>query len=154
MTVSRSEIRSLFRRCRRGTVAIEFGIITPVLVVLFVGVGEVGYAAYQAMQVQYAVEAGALYAAKHGNDPGGITGAVSNATSIAAIAATPAPASFCGCPGTAGIAAVSCTSNCANGNPPGQYVRISATLTRQSIIPNSGLPLPAAFTAQSIIRLY
>jgi len=123
------------------------------LVVLVIGIAEVGFAAYQAMQVQDAVEAGALYAAKKGNDPVGITAAVLNATSLTAITVTPSPTLFCGCPGTTGVATVSCTSTCADGSSPGQYVRISAALARKSLIPNSGLPLPATLTAQSIIRL-
>ncbi len=136
-----------------GTAAIEFGIAAPILFILIAGVAEVGYAAYQAMQVQDAVEAGALYAAKYGWDSVRISTTVVAATGATGITASPSPAQFCGCPGVAGVAAALCTSTCADGNSPGQYVQINATIARQSIIPGGGLGLPAQFTAQSIVRL-
>ena len=135
-----------------GSAAIEFGIVAPVLVILFVAVAEVGYTAYQAMQVQNAVEAGALYAIKNGWNSASISAAIVNATNSPSIAATPAPAQFCGCPGTTGVLATSCTSTCAGGYTPGNYIQINAALTRQSIVPGSGLPLPTTLSAQSIIR--
>jgi len=136
-----------------GTAAIEFGIAAPMLLILVVGGVEVGYSAYQAMQVQDAVEAGALYASQNGWDSAGITSAVLNATGLTGLAATPSPVQFCGCPNSSGVIAATCTSACADGNSPGQYVQINATLTRQSLILDSGLPLPAILTAQSIVRL-
>jgi hypothetical protein len=136
-----------------GAVAIEFGFAAPILAILLVGVAEVGYSAYQAMQVQYSVEAGALYAAKNGWNSGAITAAVLNATGIAGMAASPPPAQFCGCPTASGVSQLPCTSTCSDGNRPGQYVQINASLARQSLIPGSGLPVPTTFTAQSIIRL-
>jgi Flp pilus assembly protein TadG len=141
-----------------GTAAVEFAIAAPVLLILVFGVAEIGYSGYQAMQVQDAVEAGALYVSKNGWSSSGITNAILNATDVpitgpTPLAATPAPAQFCGCPGTTGVTAASCASTCSGGNSPGHYVQINATLTRKSLIPNSGLPLPTAFTAQSIVRL-
>jgi Flp pilus assembly protein TadG len=136
----------------RGAVAVEFAIVAPLLLILVFGAAEIGYSAYQAMQVQDAVEAGALYVSKKGWSSSGITTAVQSATDVAGLAVTPAPAQFCGCPGTTGVAAISCASICTGGNSPGHYVQINATLTRQSLIPNSGLPLPTTFTAQSIVR--
>jgi Flp pilus assembly protein TadG len=123
-----------------------------VLLILVFGATEIGYSAYQAMQVQDAVEAGAFYVSKHGWSSSGITSAVQSATDVAGLAASPAPAQFCGCPGTTGVTAISCASTCTGGNSPGQYVQINATLTRQLLIPNSGLPLPTTFKAQSIVR--
>lgn len=142
-----------FREGTAGLAAIEFGLAAPILVILAVGTAEIGYAAYQAMQVQGAVEAGILYTAENGWDAASIGAAVSNATDLAGISATPAPAQFCGCPAAGGISTMSCSSFCGDGSAAGQYVRVSATLTRQSLIPGSGLPLPASFTAQAVIRL-
>ncbi len=153
MSSTRGEHRTLIRSSASGTAAIEFGIAAPMLAILLVGVADVGFAAYQAMQVQNAVEAGALYATQNGWNSTGITAAVLNATSLSGISVTPPPTQFCGCPGAGGLTTVSCGTTCTGGNPPGQYVQITATLTRQSLIPNSGLPLPATFTAQSLIRL-
>jgi Flp pilus assembly protein TadG len=140
-------------RSTAGAVALEFGLAAPLLAILAVGIAEIGFAAYQAMQVQNAVEAGALYAAENGWNATSIASAVTGASSLAGISASPAPTEFCGCPSATGIASIACTSTCTSGNSPGQYVQVNATLTRRSLIPNSGLPLPATFTAQSVVRL-
>ena len=138
-----------------GAAAIEFAIVAPALLILVFGAAEIGYSASQAMQVQDAVEAGALYVSKHGWSSSGITTAVVNATGVVTgVTASPAPAQFYGCPGTTGVVVVaSSTSKCASGNLPGTYAQINAILTRKSLIPNSGLPLPTTISAQSIVRM-
>ncbi len=97
--------------------------MAPVFLVLIVGMVEVGFAAYQAMQAQDAAEAGALYAAKHGWDAAGISAAVVNATGASGMSAAPAPSQFCGCPTAAGVTAVACSATCTGGGSPGTYVR-------------------------------
>ena len=54
-------------------------------------VDEVGMAAFEAMQVKNAAEAGAVYASQHPADFTGIQNAVTNATGTAGITASPAP---------------------------------------------------------------
>ena len=140
-------------RGRSGSAALEFGLAIPLLLIILMGVAELGFAMHQAMQVYNAVEAGALYAAQNGFDSAGITTAVEKATGSQGISATPAPQQFCGCPGVAGIAETSCSSTCSSGSPPGHYVRISAALAHQTILPYPPLPLPKTLTAKSVIRL-
>lgn len=60
-------------RSKSGTAAIEFGLFIPFLLILFTGTVELGFAMYEAMQVNNAAEAGMLYAAKNGWDSAGIT---------------------------------------------------------------------------------
>jgi Flp pilus assembly protein TadG len=141
------------RRAQSGTAAIEFGLSVPLLLIILMGVVELGYAMFEAMQVYNSVEAGALYAAKNGYDATGIAAAVANATGTQGIAATPAPMQFCGCPDASGIVETACATTCNDGKPPGQYVRINAALTHKTILPYPGLPLPTTLTAQSVIRL-
>ena len=137
----------------RGVAAIEFAIAASLLFLPFLGGVEVGYAAFQAMQVQSAVEAGALYAAKNGFDSANIGLAVRNASAVTGVTAAPLPSQFYGCPSNSGITAVSSTAICASGTAPGTYAQINAKLTRQSLIPSSGLVLPAILSAKSVIRL-
>ena len=136
-----------------GSAAIEFGISLPLLALLFVVVAEIGFTAYQSLQVQNAVEAGLVYAVKNGNDSSGISKAVVNSSGLVGITAMPAPTQFCGCPSASGIGVTSCSATCAGAHSSGQYLQINAALTRQSIFPGSGLPLPATLTAKSIVRL-
>jgi Flp pilus assembly protein TadG len=122
------------RRSERGTAAIEFGLFIPFLFLLFAGTVELGFAMYESMQVNNAVEAGMLYAAKNGWNSAGIANAVVNASSVYAggapcLTATPAPSQFCGCPLATGIAVTTCTSTCANGIAVGSMFRS----TRRSI---------------------
>ncbi|HJS61579.1 MAG TPA: TadE/TadG family type IV pilus assembly protein [Pseudolabrys sp.] len=145
----------IWRRTDSGTVAIEFGLLVPVLLALIGITAELGFAMYESMQVNNAVGSGALYAAKNGYDASGISAAVTGATGTPGITATPAPTQFCGCPGASGITVTTCLSPppCTDGSRPGRYVRINASLSHQTILPNVGLPLPATLTAHSIVRL-
>lgn len=140
-------------RADAGSAAIEFGLAIPFLLLILMGVIELGYAMFEAMQVHNSVEAGALYAAKNGYDATGIAAAVTNATGTPGISATPAPVQFCGCPSATGIVEIACSATCSGGSPSGQYVRISAKLTHQTILPYPALGLPNTLTAQSVLRL-
>jgi hypothetical protein len=161
MTRATSRLQGSFDRTREaGTAAIEFGLFIPVLLLLITGTVELGFAMYEAMQVNNAVEAGMLYAAKNGWDSAGIENAVVNAGSIyrgdsPSLTATPAPTQFCGCPQASGIVKTTCVlpPPCADGSPVGQYVRINASLDHMTVMPNSGLPLPDTFTAKAVLRL-
>jgi Flp pilus assembly protein TadG len=137
-----------------GLAAIEFGLIAPFLVLLVVAAADLGTGIHKAMQVQNAAEAGAIYASKHAFDVAGITGAVVNSAGAAGIAATPAPAQFCGCPSASGISTASCASTCADGSAPGQYLRISAQVTHAPLLSIAGLGTPSAMTGQAVIRIY
>lgn len=165
MSAAKPESERQSRRRQSGSVAIEFGFALLFLFPLAVGTVELGVAVYQNMQVHAAAEAGALYALANGFDEPGITSAVEHAfgttptDQMTGVTATPAPSHFCGCPSGSDIVdtgmAPPCTSyaNCANGNPQREYIEISAALTRTSVIPTSGMILPATFRARSVIRL-
>jgi Flp pilus assembly protein TadG len=107
MPQAKTGIEDRSRRRQLGTAAIEFGLFIPVLLILLTGTAELGLLMYEGMQVNNAVEAGALYAATNGFDSAAITTAVTNAsvlpTGLNTLAATPAPSQFCGCPTATGI---------------------------------------------------
>jgi hypothetical protein len=146
-------------------VAIEFGFSLLFLFPLVVGTVELGLAVFQNMQVNAAVEAGALYALANGFDEPGIIDAVQNSfgttltNQVTAVTASPVPAQFCGCPSGTDVTNLgpppcSTTSLCGNGNSQRQYIEIRASLTRISVVPNSGLfaILPPTFAARSVVR--
>ena len=138
---------------KRGSAAIEFALISPVFVILLIGVTELGFAGLGAMRVQDAAEAGALYAQVHGWNSAGIVSAVTNATGATGLTATPAPVNFCGCPGADGVTAITCTDTCADGSTPGQYITVSASMPRLSIMPGTITTLPDTLTAHSTVRI-
>jgi uncharacterized membrane protein len=142
-----------FRRNRRGTAALEFGLMVPVLLALVTGATEIGMAAFESMQVQNAAEAGALYASQHQTDAAGIQNAVLTATGTAGITASPAPVGFCGCPGAGGVTAGDCTTLCPGGDAQGKYVRVSAAMTHSKILSLPGLPNPLVLTGVSTLRV-
>ncbi len=135
---------------RAGMAALEFGLAVPLLVLLLTAVAEIGFSMYQAMQVAYAANAGLAYAAKNGWDSSGITSAVQNSSPLSGLSAT--PSQFCGCPTATGITTATCGNTCASGDTAGQYIKVSVSLTRMSLIPVASFGLPSSFSAESILR--
>jgi Flp pilus assembly protein TadG len=151
---ARSAIRRRqLSRDTRGTAAIEFAILSPILLALLLGAVDLGFGIYAAIQAQSAAEAGALYAAKHGWNSAGISAAVVNATGATTMAATPAPTLFCGCPSASGIATIACNATCTGGVQPSEYVQVNSSLARLSILSDPGLGLATTLTGQSTIRI-
>ena len=138
------------RRALRGTAALEFGLAVPLLAIIITAIVEIGFGMYQAMQVTYAAEAGLAYAAKNGWDSTAIASAATSSTGLSGMSAT--PTQFCGCPSSTGIATVACGATCSSGQTAGQYIKVSVSLTRMSIIGTTGFGLPSSFSAQSILR--
>jgi len=138
------------RRALAGTAALEFGLAIPFLAILVTGIVEIGFSMYQAMQVTYAAEAGLAYAAKNGWDSTGITNAAVNSTGLSGMSV--APTQFCGCPAASGLTTATCGTTCTSGNEAGQYIKISVSLTRKSIVGTTGFGLPSAVSAQAILR--
>jgi Flp pilus assembly protein TadG len=128
-------------------------LIMPVLLILMIGLVDVGLVTYETMQVQNSADAAAIYASQHSEDLAGITAAVVNATGTTGITASPGPTSFCGCPGAAGIDIGPCATLCASGKAQGRYVQVSASFTHVPILTFTGIPNPLVLTKQSTIRV-
>jgi hypothetical protein len=150
MTMARKGRR---RNRRHGTAAIEFALLAPLLVILLTGLIEMGFGAYEAMEVQEAAEAGAQFAALHGWDADGIAAAVVNAVGGAGITASPDPQQFCGCATGTGILQQGCATTCSDGRAAGSYIQVNATIPHHSILPFPGTPLPDTLSGQSTIRI-
>jgi Flp pilus assembly protein TadG len=140
-------------RTKRGTVALEFAFVAPVLLILLVGIVEIGNGVYEAMQVQNAAEAGALYVAKHGWNSAAISAAVTNATGLSGVTASPAPSQFCGCPSAGAVTVVICTGTCVGGTAVSSYVRINAAFAHTAILSYPGIAAPATLTGTAIVRV-
>ncbi len=150
MLLGKSRYGKAVRRALAGTAALEFGLAIPFLAILVTGIVEIGFSMYQAMQVTYAAEAGLAYAAKKGWDSTGITNAAVNSTGLSGMSVT--PTQFCGCPAASGLTTATCGTTCTSGNEAGQYIKISVSLTRKSIVGATGFGLPSTVGAQAILR--
>ena len=147
-----------------GVAAVEFALVAPLLLILLTGIGEIGIASHQKMQVQAAVEAGALYAVKHGAADGAALTAIGNAVvkvngaGTAGITADPAPTSFYGCPKTSGDPGIvsqnsDSTTVCAGDHKlPGQYVKVNAKISHTTLLPYLHLSL-TTLTASATVRV-
>src|SRR5215831_6895991 len=74
-----------------GTAAVEFAILSVLLVLMMVAVIDLGMGLYRGIQVRNAAQAGAAYAMAKGYNASSITSAITNATSFSQISASPAP---------------------------------------------------------------
>jgi Flp pilus assembly protein TadG len=135
-----------------GVAAIEFAIMAPMLLLVIASVIELGLASRDALRAQAAAAAGSEYAMLNGFDSAAISAAVVNGTGAVGLTASPAPVLFCGCPGTTGIGVAACAATCSDGVNARQYVRVSASINRTTVI-NAHLGLPAVLVRQSIARL-
>jgi Flp pilus assembly protein TadG len=143
--------------------------LTPILALIVVGMVDLGSLMYQAMQLNSAVEAGALYVIKNGWDSStGATPIINSMRQTGTVTGTPTAACFYGCPnGAAGIASQSgtcgsgsSTSTCSNGYAPGQYVTINAQLSTTTLVATGifsffggSLALPNPLSATATIRV-
>ncbi|MEE8393553.1 MAG: TadE family protein [Rhodospirillales bacterium] len=69
-------------RSSEGVSAVEFALITPMLLVVLIGLIDFGMAMFHKMELQSAVRSGAQYALSNSGDTTSITSAVTAATSI------------------------------------------------------------------------
>ena len=135
----------------RGAAAVEFGLLTPMLITLLFGMVDFGQLTYQWMQVQAAAHAGADYALHSGYNSSAITTAVTGATPLT-VNATPAPALITACI-VSGVLSVTAATTCSSGGAPGSYVVVKSQATFTPIISWAAFGLPTSLTAQATVRI-
>ena len=140
-------------RAERGNAAIEFALATQILIGLLEPVADLGIAFSQQLQVQQAAQAGAQYALLHGYNSSAISSAVTAATALPSVSASPAPTQGCGCPTGTTISTVACASVCPNGETAGTYVFVNAQYAYTSVMPYSVLGSATTLSAQASVRI-
>ncbi len=138
---------------RAGNAAVEFALLAPALILLLLGIIDYGTGVYQSMQVQNAAEVGAEYAIKNGFNATAISSAVTSATNLQGISATPSPAQSCGCASGSTVSTATCGSTCPSGAAAGVYVTVSAQSTYSTLIPYPGIPNSFTFSSASMVRI-
>jgi Flp pilus assembly protein TadG len=141
----------------RGAALVEFALLTPLLMLILIGLIEIGRFTYFAILVGNAAHAGAAYGAQSlrtAGDTSGIKNAVLNdGQSVSGLSASPAPTTFFVCwNGT--TAKASTTPTCSDaGYHPVEYVQAGATGQFSTIVKWPGLPQSMNLTRQAAIRL-
>lgn len=138
---------------RRGVSSVEFALAVPLLVTILSLLVDFGMGFYQKMQVEDSAQAGAQYALLHGWNSDSIQSAVTSATTLSGVSASPAPTKACGCPSGSTITTADCTDTCANGLSPGTYVTVNAQATYTPLISYAVLGSTVTLTAQSVARI-
>jgi Flp pilus assembly protein TadG len=138
-----------------GMSTIEFALVVPILSTLAIGMLDFGLGMWHQMQVGNAARAGAQYAHAHGWNSTAIQSAVTSATPLSGVTATPAPAQVCGCPSTSsGVTAATCGTTCSNGELAPYYITVGAQASYSLILPWPGVSNPVTLSATSIARQY
>lgn len=140
-------------RKNAGVVAVEFGLVAPLLLFLLTVTVDFGMAAYVWAEAQHAAQAGGQHAMRNSWDPAQISVVIATATGGTGISASPPPTLFCGCPTASGIDEIACAQACTDGSPAGQYGRISASTSYTALLPYPGLPRPLTLSGQAVVRL-
>jgi len=136
-----------------GAAAVEFAMLSSLLVLMMLAVIDLGMGFYRGIQVRNAAQAGAAYAMAKGYDASSITSAIQNATSFSQVSASPAPSQFCGCPTTTGITTATCGSACADGSTARTYVTASATASYRTLLHYPLFPDTFNYAIQATVRI-
>jgi hypothetical protein len=139
-------------RNHNGSVAAEFALTAPIVVLLAAGVADFGMLATKSAGLAAAARIGAAYARTYPDDTRGIQRAVQSAIGLAP--ALTFPASFprsCECDDETPIA---CSESCATVGRPGPnrvFIRITANQPFTPLVPWPGIP--AMLTGVTEVRL-
>ena len=137
----------------KGTAAIEFGMVGTFLCLLLLGLVDFGMGYWEQIQVGNAARAGAEYAIFNGWNQSGITTAVTSATSLSSISATPAPTQSYGCPSVSAITTAAYGATCTGGGTAGSYVTVNAKASYSTLFTYPGVTNPLNLTASVTIRV-
>ena len=137
----------------KGTAAIEFGMVGTMLSLLLLGMVDFGMGYWEQIQVGNAARAGAEYAIFKGWNQSGITTAVTSATSLSSISATPAPTQSYGCPSVSAITTAASGASCTGGGTAGSYVTVNAKASYTTLFTYPGVTNPLTLTASVTVRV-
>lgn len=133
-------------RNEKGSALVEMALIMPMILLLLMGIVDLGRAFYYSNAVARAAEAGALYGSQNPTDTTGMVDASDNAMSAAFgtahdLTGNNATASYgCECAdGTGQSLACSTTPSCANINTV-YYVTVKANAAFKPLLPWPGVP--------------
>jgi Flp pilus assembly protein TadG len=139
-----------FRRSEFGGAAIELAVVSPLLLLLLIGVVDYGRAFYTSITVSNAARAGAEYGAQGPIQSGDIAGmkAFAQGDGQEAGTLTVNARRYCECGG----AAAPCSTVCTGGAAPDVFIEVTATKSLSMLLPYPGLPSTLAIARTATFR--
>ena len=133
-------------RDRRGAAALEFGVVAGLLVILLLGVWDLGNAAQQEIRMQEALRAAAEYARSFPTNTTGISAAITAAlpsdwTNVTV--ATPVDSCACWAPGTGTTASSNCS--CPSGTTLARFLTLAASRPFSAMLIQSLTSISASY---------
>ena len=136
----------------RGTVAVEFAFLAPVLAALTLGAWDFGNCFLESERLASAARAGAQYGiqtAAHATDFAGMAQAARNdandTDNLLGVSAT----QVCSCPGGASVA---CTDSCPGVPQPSFYVKLTVSEDYTTLVTYPFVSNPISLSSQLLIR--
>jgi len=138
------------RRDERGVTAIEFAVIAPILVGMFISIVDLGLGLYTQVQLANAAQAGAAYAMQKGYNSLGMITVAQSSTRLTGVSVT--TSQFCGCPSSSGVTTTACDASCSDGLTAGTFAQVTATKDYATILSYPGLPSSFHMSEQATAR--
>ncbi len=132
--------------CKRGAAAIEFAIITPVMLAALAGIGDYGVTVYEKMELTSAARSGAQIALDDYTNTATIKQTVVEATNAGISAGDVTTTIFCECDD--GTSLSSCSNSCGGANVK-YYMTITASKVHNLIF----LGTPMTLTGSTTVRV-
>lgn len=135
-----------------GAAIVELALVAPFLILLTIGIIDIGRFARESITIGNAARAGAQYGAytsTNSTDTVGIASAAqSDATDIALAATDVSSSTYCSCGGTPGVTVTDCnpTPTCANSDHIDLFVRVTVSKSFTSLITYPGIPTTHTLT--------
>ena len=134
----------------RGSIAVEFALTVPLLIVIVVGLADFGRAFYDRMALETAARGAVQFARQYPHDIAGIRLAALNAGQLPAGVTVDVPAPFCECPNGA---SVGCGSACPSGEGVLRFLSVTVREDFETLFPYPGMPSPLPLTGSAVIRV-
>ena len=146
------------KRSQSGAALVEFALVTPLLMLILMGLVEIGRFAYFSILVGNAAHAGAFYGSQTITTAGDSTGmqnaVLNDGQNVTGLQASPAPTTFIQCWNGATTAAPSASGACTtSGYHAVEYVQVSATGQFSALINWPGIPQQMNLTRSAVMRV-
>ncbi len=139
-------------RSENGSVLLEFSLILPIIIFMYLGMINLGVAIEQSIVVSEAAEAGTRYgtlSSKSTDLTGMQNAAISAASGLSGFSAT--ATSWCSCVPAGAV--VNCSNTCPNSSTPDKYIQVQTSATVPALANYPGLAASFALKGFSAMRV-